>query len=235
MKKIIVLTIFFIHVLSFGQIDLKIVSLPENFPSTGEMTVIITNMTDNHYVFPLEKGFKGYYSNEICTNINSFDHLYNFFSFTVLLEDKITSEPATLLTRNYDTGDDEELIKKSKQEDYKARKEIINWKKENGIKTDIDARINRQIMNHLIFLEPKEKMILKINLDIFDIRRGKSFFYDSYLLEDKKQYDLKLQLCVDRNIHNSLTDQQKQKLSKYIFFDGQIISNSISFTYKLLN
>ncbi|KFF20870.1 hypothetical protein [Chryseobacterium sp. JM1] len=236
MKKLIILILFFSSIISFGQIDIKIVSLEKSSSSRGEMVIDIINLTNDYYALPLDKKkFKGYNSDELGNEITSFDHPYNFFAPVLLFKDSVANEPLTVLMRSYDVGEDEYLINKINKKDIKERRQIAKWKKENNLQNDFEAKRNMLVMDHLIFLAPKEKMRLKIKLDIFDIRRGDTFFYDYYLLNDKTNYDLSIQLTIDNNVYNYLTDEQKKKFKKYIFFTGALKSNSISFIYHFFN
>ncbi len=200
------------------------------------MVIDITNLTNDYYALPLDKEkFKGYNVDELSNEITSFDHSYNFFAPTLLFKDTTTNEPLTVLMRSYDIGEDEYLIKKIDKKEIKERRKIAKWKKENNLKSDFEAKRNMFVMDHLIFFAPKQKMRLKIKLDIFDIRRGDTFFYDYYILNDKTNYDLSIQLTINNNIYNYLTDQQKKGLQKYIFFTGNLKSNSISFVYNFFS
>lgn len=232
MRKTITLIIFLLYTLCFGQIDVKIVSLEKTSSSTSEITISITNLTNSYYAIPLDKkSFKGYNSDELCSGINNFNNPYNFFAFTVVFKDRVTNEPAISLIRSYHSGDDQ--LEKLNRKDQKEKRKITRWQKENGLKSDFEAKRNLYVMNHLLFLTPKQNLILKMKLDIFDIKRGDTFFYDYYVLNDKKNYALTLQLCIDKKVQEYLTLKQKQKLKKYIFFDGKLESNTVPFIYTI--
>ena len=233
MKIILSVTTLFIHVLFFGQIEIKICSLKKVSPDKENITLSITNLTNNYYALPFDKnGFKGYNINEVCSDLKNLDYPHRFFALSLMFEDRIKNEPIESLLRSYHLQSfDEKTINQINSLVNIHKQEILEWQEENDLKLELDAERNFYIMNNLLLLAPKEKVTLNLEMNVYEIKRGDTMFYDYYNLEDKKKYDFSVILCADKGIYNYLTDTQKVKLKKYMFFVGRIESNIIPYVF----
>lgn len=121
--------------------------------------------------------------------------------------------------------------KRIKKEELKEKERILKWKKQNKFTSDIDAIRNLYISENLILLEPKQKINIEMEMDIYNIRRGNTYFYNYYVLTNGKKYNLSVNVCVDKNIYNYLTEEQKKSLKKYKLFTGNLESNNLSYLH----
>lgn len=233
MKKIIMSVIFFLYGIFYAQIDLKIKFLNEK---KSVMEITISNNTNDYYIVPFDqKGFKAYHSDEVCSNLNNLDYPYSFFAPTLMLKDIVHNSIEESSIRSYH-GDilDDKNYQKLKKLEQENKNRIFKWKEKNKFSSQEDAIRNLYLYENLITLKPKEILNIKIELDVYNIRRGDTYFYDYYILTNNKKYDLSINLCADESIYNYLTEKQKVKFKKYKLFTGQIESNKISYTFKNL-
>lgn len=228
-QTVIIFTLFF-SIFCFGQIEVKIISLNKD-TGVKKVSISITNLTNEYYVIPFDaKGFKGYNAEEFCNNLITLDYPHRFFAFSLIFQDKTKKEPESSLIRSYHLGHlQQSETNKINLEYQKKKNKIVSWKKKNNFKTDLEAERNFYIMNNLLFLAPKEKKVLNIEMNIFEIIRGDTMFYDYYNLENGKGYDFNVQLCVDKSIYSYLTEKQKKDMQKYIFFVGMLQSNILHY------
>ncbi|MDH6252581.1 hypothetical protein M2347_002308 [Chryseobacterium sp. H1D6B] len=236
MKQILIIIALCFYILSFGQIEIKIISLKKE-PKGEKLSVSITNLTNDYYVVPFdESSFKGYNSEEVCNDLKTLDYPYNFFALSLIFKDKMKNEPENSLTRSFHPQDlDQKEADRVHLKYQKKKEKLISWKKKNNFQTDLEAERNFYIMNNLLFLSPKEKKILNLEMDIFTIMRGDTMFYDYYNLQNGKEYNFNVKLCADRNIYNYLTEKQKHYLQKYKFFEGQLESNTLPYYFSYYN
>jgi hypothetical protein len=231
MKKTIIFIILFLYGIFSAQIDLKI-----NFLNEKKSTIIITilNQTNDYYVIPFDKkGFKAYNSDEVCSNLNSLEYSYSFFAPTLILKDIDNDSIMEPLIGNFHIDRlSEKNIARLKKEELKAKDKIFNWKEKNSFNNDEDAIRNLYLNENLITLSPKEKLDIKIEMDIYNIKRGNTYLYDYYTLINNKKYNLSINLCADESIYNYLTKKQKKHLEKYKFFTGKLVSNTLTYIYK---
>lgn len=233
MKLVLSITTLFIHVLFFGQIEIKICSLKKVSPDKENITINITNLTNDYYALPFDKkGFKGNNIDEICSDLKDLDYPHRFFALSLMFKDRIKGEPIESLLRSYHLQNfDENTINQINSSSNIHKQEVLKWQEKNNLKLELDAERNFYIMNNLLLLAPKEKVTLNLNMNVYEIKRGDTMFYDYYNLENKKEYDFNVILCADKGIYNYLTDVQKAKLKKYTFFVGKIESNKISYIF----
>lgn len=232
MDKIIISTIFFIYSISFAQISIKIYSLDEKKPQ--KMMITITNETDKYYAVPFDKkGFKAYNIEELCSNLTALDYPHRFFAPVLIFNDPQNNTPMESLIGNFHVNDlNKKNTKRIKRLELKEKERVLKWKSQNHLTDDTDAIRNLYINENLILLAPKEKLSIEIEMDVHNIRRGNTYFYNYYILTNGKKYDLSIKLCADKNIYEYLTEKQKEYLKKYHFFTGILESNTISYIYK---
>ncbi len=231
MKKNITFIILFLYGIFSSQIDLKVKFLSEK-KSVIEIT--ISNNTNDYYIVPFDqKGFKAYHSDEVCSNLSSLDYPYSFFSPTLMLKDSIDNSIEESSIRSYHVdvlnNKNSQKLKKIEQEN---KNKILKWKEKNNFSSNKDAIRNLYIYENLIMLKPREILNIKIDLDVYNIRRGNTYFYDYYILKNNRKYDLSINLCVDGDIYKYLTEKQRKRFERYKLFSGQIESNVLPYIYE---
>jgi hypothetical protein len=231
MKKIIIPIIFFLYGMLSAQIDLKI-----NFSNQKNSTIIITliNKTNDYYLVPFDKkGFKAYNSDEVCSNLNNLEYSYSFFAPTLTFKNVDNDSIVEPLMGNFHINRlSEKNINRLKKAELKEKAKIFNWKEKNSFSNDEEAIRNLYLHENLISLAPKEELKIKIEMDIYNIKRGNTYFYNYYTLTNNKTYNLSINLCADENIYNYLTKKQKKHFRKYKFYSGKLVSNTLSYIYK---
>lgn len=229
MRKIIIFIVLFLYGIFSAQIDIKI-NL-DNIKSTMSITVI--NKTNDYYLLPFDKrGFKGYNLDEICSDFNNMEYPHRFFAPTLIFEDLKDNSIIEASMRNYHIDRlNHKNNEKLKNIELKENKKIIKWKRQNHFSNNQDAIRNLYLYENLITLKPKEKLNVEINMDVYNIRRANTYFYDYYVLTNNKKYDLSINLCSNENIYNYLTEKQKKSLNRYKLFTGNIVSNKIEYIY----
>lgn len=197
------------------------------------MIITITNQTNDYYAVPLDKkGFKGYNIEELCSNLNTLDYPHRFFAPALIFKDPQNNDTIESLIGSYHTNRlSDKNAKRIKKEELKEKERILKWKDENNLISDTDAIRNLYINENLLLLGPKEKLNIEIEMDAYNIRRGNTYFYNYYVLTNGKKYNLSVTLCAEKNIYNYLTEKQKAKLKKYIFFSGKVESNIIPYIF----
>ncbi|UEQ76949.1 hypothetical protein [Chryseobacterium arthrosphaerae] len=231
MKKILLFIAFFICTTSLAQININIHFLDEKKPL--RMMITITNQTNKYYALPFDKkGFKGYNIEELCSNLNTLDYPHRFFAAALIFKDAQNKDTIESLIGNYHTNRlSDKNAKRIKREGLKEKERILKWKDENNLTSDTDAARNLYINENLLLLGPKEKLNIEMEMDIYNIRRGDIYFYNYYVLTNGKTYNLSVKLCAEKDLYNYLTERQKRKLKKYIFFSGKIESNTIPYIF----
>ncbi len=231
MNKIIILVIFFLYGMLSAQIDLKI-----NFTNQKNSIIIITliNQTNDYYIVPFDKkGFKAYNSDEVCSNLDNLEYSYSFFAPTLTFKNLDNDSIIEPLIGNFHINRlSKKNIERLKKVEFKEKAKIFNWKEKNSFSNDEEAIKNLYLHKNLIRLAPKEELKIKIEMDIYNIRRGNTYFYNYYTLTNNKTYNLSIYLCADKSIYNYLTEKQKKHLEKYKFFSGKLTSNTLSYSYK---
>jgi len=223
--------IFFLYGIFSAQIDLKIKLLNEK---KSVMEITISNNTNDYYIVPFDqKGFKAYHSDEVCSNLNNLDYPYSFFAPTLILKDSIDNNIEESSIRSYHldvlNNRNSQKLKKIEQEN---KNRILKWKEKNNFSSKEDAIRNLYLYENLIMLKPREVLNIKIELDVYNLRRGNTYFYDYYILTNNKKYNLSINLCVDKDIYKYLTGKQGKRFERYKLFSGQIESNVLHYTYK---
>ncbi|MDR6922270.1 hypothetical protein [Chryseobacterium sp. 2987] len=233
MRNLFITLTFFFYATVFGQIELKIVELKKDSLKNEKLVIEIRNLTNNYLAVPFDqKGFKGYNSEELCSDLKILDYPHRFFGLALIFKDKNESkEPIQSLVRSYHVNDKDVVIDKVGLEESKTKDNLTNWGKNNKLKSQTEIERNFYIMHNLLLLEPKEKIRMNFDLDIFDIKRGETSFYNYYILNNNEEYSLSLKLCADKFIYNYLTVKQKQELKKYKFFSGMIESNTVPYLF----
>jgi hypothetical protein len=231
MKKIIISIIFFLYGILSAQIDLKIKFLNEK---KSVMEITISNNTNDYYIVPFDqKGFKAYHSDEVCSNLSNLDYPYSFLSPTLMLKDSAGNSIEESSIRSYHVdvlnAKNSQKLKKIEQEN---KDRILKWKGKNNFSIKEDAIRNLYLYENLIALKPKEILNIKIDLDVYNIRRGNTYFYDYYILTNNRKYDLSINLCVDKEVYKYLTESQIKYFERYKLFSGQIESNVLPYIYK---
>lgn len=233
MKKVITSTIFFIFIVSSAQININIQYSDEK---KSKMTITVLNQTNDYYVVPFDKkGFKAYSSEELCSNLNTLEYPHRFFAPALIFNDTENNIIESLIGNFHTDRLNKKNIKRVKREELKEEKRILMWKAQNQFTNNIDAIRNLYINENLIFLKPKEKLNIELEMDVYNIRRGNTYFYNYYALTNGKSYNLKIKLCANNNIYNYLTKKQKKQLEKYKLFTGIIESNTIPYIFKNRN
>jgi len=232
MKQILIIITLLAYALSFGQIEIKIISLNKS-SEEEKLSISITNVTDSYYAIPFDKhGFRGFNSEEVCNDLKTLDYPYNFFALSLIFKDKFKNEPENSLIRGLHLERlDQKETEKIKLKNQRRHSKILDWKNKNQFKSDLEAERNFYIINNILLLSPKETKIINIEMNVFEIMRGDTMFYDYYNLENNKKYNFSLQLCADNTIYSYLTEKQKSQLKKYIFFSGKIESNIIPYIF----
>ncbi|MBE4947338.1 hypothetical protein [Chryseobacterium culicis] len=231
MKKILLFTISLIYTVSSAQINIDIHFLDWKKPL--KMMITITNQTNEYYAVPFDKkGFKGYNIEELCSNLNTLDYSHRFFAPTLIFKDPQDDHIVESLIGNYHVNRlNEKNTKRIKDEELKEKERILKWKKQNNFASDTDAVRNLYVSENLVLLKPHQKLNIEMEIDVYNIRRGNTYFYNYYVLTNGKKYNLSVNVCADKNIYNYLTEEQKKSLQKYKLFTGNIKSNSLSYLY----
>lgn len=231
MRKILIPIFFFIYTIFFAQIDINIHFLDEKKPL--KMIIVITNQTNEYYVVPFDKkGFKGYNIEELCSNLRSLDYPHYFFAPALIFKDPQNNNTMESLIGSYHINrlSDKNTIR-IKKEELKEKRRILKWKDQNNFTNDVEAIRNLYINENLILLAPKENLNIEMEMDVYNIRRGNTYFYNYYVLTNDKTYNLSIKLCADKSIYNYLTEKQKKYLKKYKFFTGNLESNTLPYVY----
>ncbi|MGE8555721.1 MAG: hypothetical protein ACN6OB_17520 [Chryseobacterium jejuense] len=192
MKKIIISIIFFIYTISFAQISIKIHSLDEK--KSPKMIITITNQTNEYYAVPFDKKrFKAYNLEEFCSDLNTLDYPHNFFAPVLIFKDPQNSMLMGSLIGNFHVDNlSKKNVKRIEREELKEKERILKWKNQNHFTNDTDAIRNLYINENLILLAPKEELNIEIEMDVYNIRRGNTYFYNYYVLANDKKYDLSI-------------------------------------------
>lgn len=230
-----------------SQIRIEIKPNNQIESSKTQIELKIVNEINSRYVIPINKtDFKPYFQAEDCMNYEevSFKETNDSFLRLVFLNssdgsyvDKIFSnpDPSTLLHSNEKT---KKQFEKKQKAAIKFKNDIINqWIKENNIKQNKEwAEINRAIFSHLIYLEPMQTIKFKMYVDplkLYSLQMDKkNSDYYSYYLENDTNYSFFLKYCIDANVYNYLTEEQKNKLRSYKLFSGRLESNSLKWNNK---
>jgi hypothetical protein len=234
MKQLFTILTLFFSVVSSGQIQLKIVNLKKDSLKNEKLIIEIKNLTDKYLAIPFDqKGFKGYNPEEVCSDLKTLEYPHRFFALTLLFKDKYNSEePIQSLLRSHHIDDkDSALIDKIKLETSETKNNLLDWGKNNKLQNQTEIERNFYIMHNLLLLEPNEQIRINFDLNIFEIKRGETSFYNYYNLRNNEEYALSLKLCADKSIYNYLTGKQKKELKKYKFFNGAIESNTIPYLF----
>lgn len=231
MKKILLFTISLIYTVSSAQINIDIHFLDRKKPL--KMMVTIINQTNEYYAVPFDKkGFKGYNNEELCSNLNTLDYSHRFFAPALIFKDPQNDSIMESLIGNYHVNRlNDKNTKRIKDEELKEKERILKWKKQNNFASDTDAVRNLYVSENLVLLKPHQKLNIEMEIDVYNIRRGNTYFYNYYVLTNGKKYNLYVNVCADKNIYNYLTEEQKKSLQKYKLFTGNIKSNSLSYLY----
>ncbi|MGH1516144.1 hypothetical protein [Chryseobacterium sp. JK1] len=231
MKKIFILIFLYIYTLSFAQINISIHFSDEKRPL--KIVITLTNKTNEYYAVPFDKkGFKAYNIEEICSSLNTLDYPHYFFAPALIFKDPQNNNTVESLIGSYHIDRlSNENAQRIKKEELKEKERILKWKNQNNFTNDMEAIRNLYINENLVLLSPKEKLNIELEMDVYNIRRGNTYFYNYYVLTNEKTYNLSIKLCADKNIYNYLTKKQKKYLEKYILFTGNLESNTLSYVY----
>lgn len=190
----------------------------------------IYNHSNKKIVLPLDTtSFQAYFKDNYVMSRSEWNKDYPFYSFTINTYDALTNKRMEThsSTPYLDLSDFEKQRSntESANKDYSSK--IDSWKKNNNLKSDLNAEINYYLLRNLMFLQPKETKIFYVPYNLKNITNKDNTIHDSYVLEENKNYTLFLSLQVKNDIYNYLTPHQKQKLKKYKLFTGSLESNKI--------
>ncbi|WP_157761445.1 hypothetical protein [Chryseobacterium camelliae] len=190
-------------------------------------TVILLNTTNNNVVIPIDKHSLRPYFNDICLDLSQYQFDYPVLGPSILIH---KNDSILESSSSGDIGNDLAIIenesKKRKANINKYENDIRLWQKLHHIKSFEEAKINYYVYNNLMFLKPKEKIVLEFYFDLNNITKEKYMNY-FYRLESGQNYSLNISLKINECIYNYLTGYQKSKLKKYKLFYGTIVSNKI--------
>src|SRR5690606_1554880 len=95
-------------------------------------------------------------------------------------------------------------------------------------------RPNQYVYNHLIFLKPQEIIRFRKKMDI-TYYEYEEFFpsFEYAFLQDNTDYEFSFVYCSEcAGTYNLLTNEEKEKIKNYKFFNGVLESNKILFHYR---
>ncbi|SDQ50389.1 hypothetical protein SAMN05421664_1839 [Chryseobacterium soldanellicola] len=248
-KNLLIIFIFMFHIFN-SQIKINI-NVVENThyeirnEKRYKLLIKITNESTQKYILPIDiTGFKNYMSEEPCSNFNLID-FYPDLGFLPMFKNEITYIEGSGINYPHLVNNKRELKKyQNKINRYKKNKSIkLNkWIKDNKLnKVSKEwAEINQYLLSNLLTLNSEQSFSFEIYFNPLQYNYVKLYGSSySYPIESNKTYQFSLQLCIEKNIYQYLTEDQKDKFKDYKFFNGKIMSNEIDFkmvhNYEFIN
>lgn len=248
MKKIIKLYILFFSVVFFNaQIRLEIKA--DNLILSNTKNVVqlnIINETDSKYAVPINMtDFKPFFQGDNCKTYvdNSFMGSNDLFLKLVFIDaddnyvDKIfnTPNPSIIHSNNKIMR---EFEKKQDSAKSSYNRTINDWIKKYNIKKSKSwAEINKIVFPNIIYLGPRQTITYKIYINpskLYSTQMHQTgSYFCSYYLENNTEYKFLLKYCIDSNVYNYLTKDQKNKLKDYILFSGNLETNLLKWNTNL--
>ena len=201
--------------------------------TSGEKFVQVTLLNKSSissYVFPVDTlGFKTYFIENSCTE---FDFLRGYPDLGLIpmiegnnsfVESKLGDKGTLISRKNI-------YIRSEKKYKKEQEKAIKSWKVLNHFydKDDNWVKINYYIYKHLVTLKPQEKFSYRAKINFNKINEQSDLYtYYYYPLEKELKYQFFLKICVDKFIYEYLSEKQKQCFRDFIFYTGELQSNSI--------
>lgn len=214
-----------------SQISLKVEVKKKINYNEYILTMKLTNSSNKFYMVPLDKNnFKAYYNSEYCGLFDA-DNAYYYLAPSVILTESNSKKVIDPVSRRIHIDDKNEylLLNGINKEILKKEDTFKTWMKQNQLKNLSEAERNYYVFNNLMLLKPGQTISYNVKLNISAISRSyRSIEYDYYQLDFNK-YLLSFDLCIDPQIYNDLTIDQKNSLEKYEFFTGILKSNNYSF------
>ncbi|WP_234111076.1 hypothetical protein [Chryseobacterium sp. R2A-55] len=205
MRILFLLSFLFCTIIQ-AQLKLEI-ELNKNIEVTKEiskkntLTISITNFSNSNIAFPLNNGgITPFLENESCT-----DKMVNELSLYSALPMIVLAKEGKSL-------------------------EVESWFHHIGNNVNYEKSKKRSFYSHLIFLKPYEKYTFQVYFnphEFYDSPNGISYWY----FETMKQveYNLKVQICINKLLYRELTKRQLKRLSNYKLFEGNLLSNDITY------
>jgi|GEM_PF-3413390 len=240
-KKIILMSLLFIAVLFNSQIKLEIKLIKNNGDKlTKQIEIKITNKTNDKYVIPIDTtDFKPFFEDGNCLK-------YDLFSFKEtndllfalafinpennLFNNKIYNDPDPSLLLHSSMKVKTEFEKKKDSANKTYDRSINRWMKDFRLNPNRNwAEMNHKLFSSVLFLEPNQEIVFKKNIDPLKLSSSKMYetgnYFYSYHLEKNVKYNFQLFYCIDKKMYEYLAREQKDKLSGYQLFSGNLRSN----------
>lgn len=96
---------------------------------------------------------------------------------------------------------------------------------------DYEQPEKRSFYSNLIFLKPYEEYTFPVYFnphEFYDNPNG-IFFYWYFKTMKQVEYNLKVQICINKLLYRELTKKQREELSNYTLYTGTLLSNEIDY------
>lgn len=231
MLKLLLTFILSVPIWGFTQVKLsvKIINGKEN---TFHLDFTIYNNTDDKIIIPLDTlGFKTYMSEDHCTDFYQIMG-YPDLGILPMIKDENGNFIESMLQNSGRLDSEGVLFYSKKAKKYNENKKIIlrKWIKKNHFydKNINWVKKNHYLFNHLLFLNPHQKISFTKSLNLYQINKSRDIpYYNFYPLNNNINYTMFFRICIDKNIYKYLTIEQKKKMKNYTLFNGKISSNNI--------
>lgn len=237
MHKLISITIFFVSILMYSQVEIKI-SPVENFNNLKYLDIDIYNNSNEVYIIPLDtldlRPFDNYYK---WKNFDNAEIIYGSLSLTLFVKEKNDIDYLSAIFKSPHI-DEQKLNQMEKQFSIESKlksKKLEKWRKKNKIDNGINVEKNFYLVNNLIIIKPKQKLTIHRKIDNeFRQEILRSYILDYiYAMKGNTDYEIFIQLDVPQDINKFLTKKQRKKIKKFKIFEGQVKSNLIPFKFFL--
>jgi hypothetical protein len=189
--------------------------------------IVLYNESNENIIVPLDTtSLQPYYSDSYRITENEWIDRYPFLGLTLNIYDQPDQKNIETQIHSHINLSEFDKIK---AENDSIKKEfdikIKEWKSQNDIQK-VNANINYYIINHLVFLHAKEKILFSVPFNLDNITNRKSGpLQGFYLLDCTRNNTGYLSARIDKNIYQYITESQKKKLREYKLFVGELKSN----------
>ena len=230
MKKLLILSLFFVFQIFFSQIKMELKIISEKKASHRVIYVLqidLINESKNNYIVPIDTtDYKIYMSGDKCDDIYRYTDLSDLGMIPMIKDGNDSFMEGLTGAPYFDTEGLDSLIINNKERAEQHREKIKIWKKNHNIKGEYkNADINWYLYNQLKTLESGKRISFVKEFSSFWRTSATAFYY--YWLQENVDYPMFLKICVDKKIYKYLTQKQKEEFKGYKFFSGKIQSNQI--------